>query len=647
MKTLFKSTMLAGALLAIVSTTQAQWSAVDVFDSLTLGDINGQNGWTNYDSLTLGSTTNANVILDPAGGGPVTTNKVLGLADNTTAYRGVTIPDLTTGTLFLRFRTSSNHAGTIGMSDTLVGTSIGFPQIESYLNMQPLPSTAVFTRNGSAGAVPVIPNLPLNTWFNVWFVIDNSADTTTFYLNSGFRQNAGAGDVLISGTVSNFVFRTAYGFGNAMVNFVIKSQLAADINNPASFYIDDVYLDSSGANLSNPMPVVNATDTEGDGLPDWWEMLYWTNLTTANATSDSNADGMTDLQCFQAGISPLPVQPLLTSFTVRGYATSLIQVPKGAGFNLYWQVLPAPNVTVSMNQGVGNVLPLTTNGLGSITITNNISGTHTYTLTASNSANSAVATSSVQVVVMPAGVGFVTLNDMPYSGIPANSAAMLVNSNIAGLPAGITATWTGWAWGDGSSDLLPGIMPDHLGLWIYEGHANVTDDASIEFSQPVVLARFSTQNPNWGGPTDPDTGGTGSDVGAKGYLGGVEVWTWAATPAPGDGTGVDVTAGAGILVDKVGFTGLWRSFDNFVIETSAGAANHAAVQLATPAKQSGNVFNSWNSQSGWVYSVRTNGLITESWNQLDLDPIPSAGATTTHTNTAGDAEGYFRVLRAP
>lgn len=101
------------------------------------------------------------------------------------------------------------------------------------------------------------------------------------------------------------------------------------------------------------------------------------------------------------------------------------------------------------------------------------------------------------------------------------------------------------------------------------------------------------------------------------------------------------------MVDTVAFKGLWRNFDNFVIETTAGLANHAAIHLASPAMQNGKIVNSWNSQTGWVYSMQTNNAVGASWNQLDLDLAPSAGTTTTHTNTAGAAQGFYRVLRAP
>lgn len=45
-------------------------------------------------------------------------------------------------------------------------------------------------------------------------------------------------------------------------------------------------------------------DTDNDGLPDWWELRYFGDITTANATSDTDGDGITDHNEFLAGLNP-------------------------------------------------------------------------------------------------------------------------------------------------------------------------------------------------------------------------------------------------------------------------------------------------------------------------------------------------------
>jgi len=46
-------------------------------------------------------------------------------------------------------------------------------------------------------------------------------------------------------------------------------------------------------------------DTDGDGLPDWWELAYFGGTTTASAGADTDGDGATNLQEYQAGTDPL------------------------------------------------------------------------------------------------------------------------------------------------------------------------------------------------------------------------------------------------------------------------------------------------------------------------------------------------------
>jgi hypothetical protein len=46
-------------------------------------------------------------------------------------------------------------------------------------------------------------------------------------------------------------------------------------------------------------------DTNGNGIPDAWELLHAGNLTTLTATGDYDGDGQTDLQEYLADTDPL------------------------------------------------------------------------------------------------------------------------------------------------------------------------------------------------------------------------------------------------------------------------------------------------------------------------------------------------------
>jgi hypothetical protein len=49
---------------------------------------------------------------------------------------------------------------------------------------------------------------------------------------------------------------------------------------------------------------INDADTDNDGIADWWEMLHFNNLTTANGISDADGDGAPDLAEFRADTNP-------------------------------------------------------------------------------------------------------------------------------------------------------------------------------------------------------------------------------------------------------------------------------------------------------------------------------------------------------
>lgn len=49
---------------------------------------------------------------------------------------------------------------------------------------------------------------------------------------------------------------------------------------------------------------ISRPDVDGDGIPDPWEELHFGNLTNANATTDADGDGATDLSEYTSGTDP-------------------------------------------------------------------------------------------------------------------------------------------------------------------------------------------------------------------------------------------------------------------------------------------------------------------------------------------------------
>ena len=82
--------------------------------------------------------------------------------------------------------------------------------------------------------------------------------------------------------------------------------------------------------------VLHAADTDGDGLPDDWEMARFGNLTTADATSDFDGDGKSDLAEYLAGTSPTNPADVFTATIARNglqlHAAVAVVAANGAGY---------------------------------------------------------------------------------------------------------------------------------------------------------------------------------------------------------------------------------------------------------------------------------------------------------------------------
>lgn len=86
------------------------------------------------------------------------------------------------------------------------------------------------------------------------------------------------------------------------------------------------------------------SDSDHDGLPDWWENEYFGNLTTASSETDFDKDGSTDLQEFQAGTSPIDPK--------SNFKLAIAPGPNG-GITLSWWTVPGKNYMVQRTDDLG------------------------------------------------------------------------------------------------------------------------------------------------------------------------------------------------------------------------------------------------------------------------------------------------------
>jgi hypothetical protein len=104
---------------------------------------------------------------------------------------------------------------------------------------------------------------------------------------------------------------------------VLYDALAGESDPAAAYpgYLPDI---SNGA-VNVEMPHV---DTDGDGIYDQWELDHFGNLTTANAVSDYDNDGYSDLQEYLNTYYPVETDP-----EGNVYDPKVVNAPGGTGYN--------------------------------------------------------------------------------------------------------------------------------------------------------------------------------------------------------------------------------------------------------------------------------------------------------------------------
>jgi len=239
---------------AVAPAGHAAFTSIDDFEALTPGTLNGQGDW-------LATTADpgdglAVVATDPADG----TNQVLRTDGGAVAISNnsasLLLADGTTGTLFMRIRFGNTDpqlrtgVGMTELTDTWEGVGNAFDDFRARIQMHEDDGNGrLQTTFGAAGTDQTLTTaVDQNTWYNLWFVIDNNADTTTLYLQSDDDADF-ASQTLLNGGDS------PYAFDNGPVADALRSLIivAGGGNDSETFY-DDIFFDASGENLVNPIP---------------------------------------------------------------------------------------------------------------------------------------------------------------------------------------------------------------------------------------------------------------------------------------------------------------------------------------------------------------------------------------------------------
>ncbi|MFP4379973.1 MAG: PEP-CTERM sorting domain-containing protein [Candidatus Sumerlaeia bacterium] len=211
---------------------------VDTFDGLTLGDINGQNGWV-QNTLTGSPVADTfTVITDPGNA----SNQVLEMSDASNqsinqSLGGLGVTDSNTGTLYFEFQRADSAANFFwsGYARDEVNNFDDGRAYTSYSNPD------LRARDGGSdtdidGGNPI----SVGEWFGVWLVASDPDNTALYdvYIQGGAwaSQTTVAEDFDMRGGTGDDLTHVSF-FGNA--------------SSAGTIYFDNVYA-ASGEDLSLP-----------------------------------------------------------------------------------------------------------------------------------------------------------------------------------------------------------------------------------------------------------------------------------------------------------------------------------------------------------------------------------------------------------
>lgn len=218
----------------------ADWIKLDDFE----GDLSNWNTTYLVGGIVSDPDDAGNNVLfvdDPAGSGS---------SDNTSMYLSLganTIAIGDTGTLFGRMRTGGALADTNGHFGFSTSTApAAWGDFTAYMSEDGQWSV----HDGGYNTTDQQP--AAEAWINFWIVVDNPNDVYHVYYTTTYGEDAEAGDQM-SHSTNDKTFACRGGTGaNAMETLLIR----AGTSNPSGWYLDDLYIDSSSQNLSNPVSAI-------------------------------------------------------------------------------------------------------------------------------------------------------------------------------------------------------------------------------------------------------------------------------------------------------------------------------------------------------------------------------------------------------
>lgn len=174
-----------------------------------------------------------------------------------------------------------------------------------------------------------------------WISLGNGKPT-----NGAYYSNASSNDWGVNNLGDGRLRGFAYGANIGWINFETNGDprinlLTGNLSGYAySANIGWIGLSNAQAYVRTDT-VAPGADTEPDGIPDPWEMLYATNLTTFTASSDTDGDGVSDRDEYFADTDPRNPNDNL--------AFALISVSGASTRDLTWKSRPSRFYRIDSN----------------------------------------------------------------------------------------------------------------------------------------------------------------------------------------------------------------------------------------------------------------------------------------------------------
>lgn len=268
-----------GLAMSSVSTANAAWSLYQNFQGLPAGYniADNTNPNENFTVATQNSASPAGgytVIVDPTNSG----NKLLEMNATSMAFSGqfvdaatgtpTPILNLTTGTLFYRiYRESVSNTPDVNFGGADQGpVTNGVNNADKYQSQLNVSggsvvagTTDIFRPRNGGGTVDTGVHWSEGSWFGIYQVIDTTTNTSVFY----YQGESDLAPIRLQGVSSgtfNMAFRNGASRGSTDIAYFLATNGLPGGGVNDIFYLDDIYLDVSGANLVGPVSIVSVPE---------------------------------------------------------------------------------------------------------------------------------------------------------------------------------------------------------------------------------------------------------------------------------------------------------------------------------------------------------------------------------------------------